>query len=719
MNEGVAPSQYLHIVLRRVNARGGTAASTGGGWHTPRNPVNIPRPNAESAQLISRPSAYLITMTDATPRALVRAQVALESFRATPDGESVIYVLRRVVREVYESHLWTRPYQGGSARQLTRGRVRDGSPDISPDGTRVAFVRSPVGDDDAVGQAWILPLGGGEPWRLTNLKRGVSSVRWSPDGRRLALVAQAGDHRFVVGEEGPKGRTPVARRLTRLDFRDDESGHVVRRAHLWLVAARERAKPRQLTSGDFDVLHPAWAPDGRRIAFSADRGSDAAIHPRLQLWSVGTNSARPQIRELVSLAGDANRPAFSPDGRHLAFIGTDVDDPPDEIPPALWVLELPSGEPRSLTASLDRPVGEWAWCDLLMSEEAPGPTWLSNDALAVIIGNQGRNIPYRIDLAGLVEPLADPAMRIATSGIDAEGGRIAISAAIDARAGDVFAVETDSLRAITRQGSAWQRRFPTVELTELSLDGPAGPIHAWLASPPGAGRRRLPTILHLHGGPTGAWGPGGTLDAMALCAAGYRVLMPNIRGSATFGGSWVRALSASWGSVDAEDALASVDALVERGLADSKRVGVMGLSYGGFLTQWLVGVTDRFAAASSENGVTNQVSTWANSYFGVHYNRRAGLGDPLTDAGMRVLWRSSPLRNAAKVMTPLLMLQSEEDRICPAADNEQFFTALKVLGREVELILYPDEHHDMKNSGRPDRRIDRMERLLAWFDRYV
>ncbi|MBA2265697.1 MAG: S9 family peptidase [Chloroflexi bacterium] len=657
-------------------------------------------------------------MTAATPRALVRAQVALESFRMTADGDTVIYALRRVIRGAYESHIWRRPYRGGRARQLTRGRVRDGSPDISPDGRRVAFVRSAVGTDDAVAQAWILPLDGGEPWQLTKLKHGVASVHWSPDGRRLALVAQAGDQRFVIGDDGPKGRKPVARRLTRLDFRDDESGHVVRRAHLWLVAARERAKPRQLTSGDFDVLHPAWAPDGRRIAFGADRGPDATIHPRLQVWSVGTD-ARPQIRELVGLAGDADRPAFSPDGRHLAFIGTDVDDPPDEVPPALWVLDLASGQPRSLTASLDRPVGEWAWCDLLLSEEAPGPTWLSDETLSVIIGNRGRNVPYRVDLEGRAEPLTDPAIRIACAGIHAGGGRVAVSVAIDARAGDVHAVEDGALRAITRDGSTWQRRFPTVTLSELELDGPAGPIHAWLASPTAAGRRTLPTILHLHGGPTGAWGPGGTLDAIALCAAGYRVLMPNIRGSTTFGGEWVRPLSASWGTVDAEDALASVDALVERGLADPKRLGLMGLSYGGFLTQWLIGVTDRFAAASSENGVTNQVSTWANSYFGVHYNRRAGLGDPLTDAGMRALWRSSPLRNAANIRTPLLMLQSEEDRICPASDNEQLFTALKVLGREVELILYPDEHHGMKSFGRPDRRIDRMERILAWFDRHL
>jgi dipeptidyl aminopeptidase/acylaminoacyl peptidase len=226
-------------------------------------------------------------------------------------------------------------------------------------------------------------------------------------------------------------------------------------------------------------------------------------------------------------------------------------------------------------------------------------------------------------------------------------------------------------------------------------------------------------VLHIHGGPTGAWGPGGTLDAMLLCAAGYRVLMPNIRGSATFGAPWVGALSKSWGGVDAADAMASVDALVAAGLADPKRLAVMGLSYGGFLTQWLVGVTDRFAAASSENGVANQASAWANSYFGVHYNRRAGLGDPLSDRGMQALWRSSPLRNAPKVTTPLLMLQAEEDRICPASDNEQLFTALKVLGREVEYVLYPDEHHEMKSSGRPDRRIDRLERVLEWFDRHL
>lgn len=657
-------------------------------------------------------------MTDASPRSLVRGQVALESFRLTPDGTHVVYALRRVQRDEYESHLWIRPYRGGRARQLTRGQVRDGSPEISPDGRLLAFVRTPVGNAAAHGQAWILPLDGGEPWRLTSMAHGVSSALWSPDGSSLALIGPGGHPRFLVGEER-KDRAPTARRLTRLDFRDDESGHVGRRAHLWLVAAREGAQPRQLTSGDFDVLHPAWAPDGRRIAFAADRGPDANINPRLQLWSVGTEARTPRVRELVSLRGDADRPAFSPDGRRLAFVGTDVADPPDHVNPSLWVMDLPSGAPRNLTADLDRPIGDWAWCDLVMAEDASGPIWVDNRTLAVIVGREGRGIPYRVTLDGGRESMIDPTLPVAAAGLAAASGRLAISAGASGRAGEVFAIENGRLRAITREGSAWQRRFPIVELTELTLDGPAGPIQAWLASPAGAGRKRLPTVLHIHGGPTGSWGPGGTLDEMALCAAGYRVVMPNIRGSTSFGADWIKPLAGSWGTVDAEDALAALDALVERGLADPRRTAVMGLSYGGFLTQWLVGVTDRFAAACSENGVANQVSTWANSFFGVHYNRRASLGDPLSEDGMLRLWRSSPLHNVAKVTTPLLMLQAEEDRICPPADNEQLFTALKVLGRDVEYVLYPEEHHEMKSYGRPDRRIDRLERILAWFDRYV
>jgi dipeptidyl aminopeptidase/acylaminoacyl peptidase len=209
------------------------------------------------------------------------------------------------------------------------------------------------------------------------------------------------------------------------------------------------------------------------------------------------------------------------------------------------------------------------------------------------------------------------------------------------------------------------------------------------------------------------------MDSLFLTAHGYRVAMPNLRGSTTFGRAWMEALQGQWGIVDAADVHAVADALVDRGLADPRRMGLMGLSYGGFLVQWMVGVTNRFAAAVAENGVGNVLSAWGESSFGVHYGRQYGQGDPLTEAGASELWRQSPLRNVAAVRTPLLLLQAAEDRNCPPGANEQLFVALQALGRTAEYVLYPEEHHEMKNTGRPDRRIDRMARHLAWFDRYL
>ncbi len=666
------------------------------------------------------------SMTAPTARALVNAQVAIESFDLSPDGESLVYARRTVERGAYRSHLWIAPWAGGRARRLTDGPVRDGTPAISPDGRRVAFVRGPAdvaGKRGATGepQIWIVALEGGQPWQLTRLAHGAGAPGWSPDGTRIALLAAGGAPLFVVGRE-VKGRQPTARRITRTDFRDDEAGHLDRRTHLWVVPARRGGSPRQLTRGDFDVKQPAWAPDGGWLAFASDMGADANILPRSAIYRVSADGGRET--PLIALRGSVERPAISPDGRRLAFVGNDVADAGEQVPIRLWIAPSAGGRPRSLTPRLDRSIGCEAWADLVLAEDGPGPIWLSNDELLVMVAADGRNLPYRVRTSGDPQPIIAPG-RVVGAGLAAAGQRIALSAGLDRHAAEIYGVEAEGsrpparLRAITRDGASWQTRFPLPRWDELWVDTPAGRMQVWIASPAGAKARPLPAILQLHGGPAGAWGPGGTMDSIQLCAAGYRVLMPNIRGSASFGERWSGALRGRWGEVDADDALAAVDAAVSRDLADPDRLGVMGLSYGGFLTQWLIGATDRFKAAVGENGVSNQVSAWANSHFGIHYDRRWKLGDPLTRAGMLRLWQTSPLSQVARIHTPLLLLQSEEDRICPASDNEQLFEALRALGREAEYILYPEEHHEMKNYGRPDRRIDRMERILAWFDRWL
>jgi dipeptidyl aminopeptidase/acylaminoacyl peptidase len=656
-----------------------------------------------------------------TPRSVVIAQKAIESFALAPDGQLLVYALRGVERGRYVSHLWCVGWDAGAARQLTRGFVRDGAPAVSADGRQVAFTRAAAAEDADEAQVWILPLDGGDAWQLTHLPHGAGTPRWSPDGRWLALLAAAGTERFAVGS-GRVGKPPRARVMRRTDFRDDEAGFLSRRTHLFASRVREGARPRQLTRGDFDVAQPAWAPDGTWLAFSSDTGPDANLAPRSELYRIAVGGG--EIEPLASLRGDAGAPAVSPDGRLVAFLGTDVEDPPDETITAVWVAPVGGGAPRCLTPALDRSATNGAWADLVMAEDVPGPLWLDAQHLTFLVGDRGRNVPFWCDLAGEVHPMLDPG-RVVGAGIAAAGGHLALSAGMDGHAAELFALEGGQdghpgrLRRLTRSGSSWQRRFPEPRWEELWLPGEGGEIQTWVVSPAEADEAPMKAVFILHGGPTGGHAPGGTLDSLLLAAHGYRVIHPNIRGSDTFGSDWVAALAGRWGEVDAADVLSVLDGVIGRGLVDPGRVGAMGLSYGGFLTQWLVGRTDRFSAAVAENGVANQVSTWANSHFGVHYNRRARLGDPLSEEGMLGLWRRSPLANASRIETPLLMLQAEEDRICPAADNEQLFTALKVLGREVEYVLYPEEHHEMKNYGRPDRRIDRMERIVEWFDRHL
>ena len=252
-------------------------------------------------------------------------------------------------------------------------------------------------------------------------------------------------------------------------------------------------------------------------------------------------------------------------------------------------------------------------------------------------------------------------------------------------------------------------------MQELQIGG----INTWVLSPAGAGTEPRATVA-IHGGPTWHWTPAVELGLQCLVAAGYRVALPNIRGSYGFGYEFVvDALRGSWGDVDAADCHTVLDYLVETGLADPARLGCFGRSYGGFLVNWLIGTSQRFAAAVSECGVSSNVSAYGQSDCGATYNSAAGLGETLTPEGVAQLWRQSPIRHVANIRTPLLMLQGEADLRCPTSDTEQLFVALRWLGREVSYVLYPEGDHVYHRLGRPDRRADRHGRLVSWFERHM
>ena len=690
-----------------------------------------------------------------TPEDLRRV-VVVEELDLSTDGRVAVVVRRSIKGDKYHGHLYAIDLGRGLTprpRQLTRGVVRDTWPRISPDGHTVAFVRSDPDDDDTPAALAILDLD--RPARVRRPKTGdhgaVTEVAWSPDGTRLAYTAAVDPPRFLVGPAPPIGRrprkggktaaaetpSPRARRITRTDWRWDGEGHVDRWSHLFIID-RAGSKPRQVTRGDWGVSDIAWHPDGRTIAFAADRGPEPDLHPRPTIWAVNVDArkgAGGEPREALAPGGWANHPAWSPDGRWLAAIGILEPEPIDDLSPG--ILLGPAGgkrPPHELDAKLDRVIGNWTDTDLngWMVSGRHGPAWVDERRLVATVSDRGRSHPhvYTIDsTTGRLEDRTLAATGDLTTHTTAvaqtaagEAPRIAFLATVGVRAMDLYTADGPDAASPRRRstfGSRWQDRHPMPEMRLVEAPGAGGPIETWIASPPGSGDKALPAVVDVHGGPLGAWTPAPHLEVFLLVARGYRVILPNIRGSATYGRGWIRQQLGDWGGVDAADVHAAVDHVVKLGLADRKRLGVMGLSYGGFMVNWLVGTTDRFKAALSENGVTNQVSDWANSDSGPEYDRASLLGDPFSKKGIDKLWRQSPLRNVASIRTPLLMLQAESDLRCPPQDNEQLFIALRHLGREVEYVLYPEESHTYASTGRPDRRIDRMTRMLDWFDRHL
>jgi dipeptidyl aminopeptidase/acylaminoacyl peptidase len=680
--------------------------------------------------------------------AIIRRQVVLEELDVAPDGRFAVVARRSVDRsDRYTSHLWYLPFVAGlgRVRALTGGPVHDGRPRISPDGRRVAFRRTRLDDEDPVATLEVLELpdraGRGRPelptlapWTVVAPVHGVVEIAWSPDGERLAYTAEAGPERFIVREPGRRSsgrkagpdRAPLGRLIRRADWRWDEAGHVDRWEHLFVVAARPGGRSRRLTQGDWGVRQASWDPDGRSLVYVADRTETADLYPRPSIWRVRLDDA--QSVEILALGGPASHPAISPDGRWLAAIGVIDPDALDDISPGIVIAPADgSGPATALAPALDRPIG-WALDTDLVGWQATsrgGPFWAGNDRLIALVSDRGRCLAWQFDLEPSTGRATAPPRPTARGeaacehlAVSADGRRIVLVGTLGGRAPEVMTVEGDGLRTHTRIGSAWQAgvRQPKMEL--ITAPGEGGPIDVWVASPPGVDGP-LATVIDIHGGPLGGWVAAPSLEVSLLVSRGYRVLLPNIRGSTSYGRDWITPQLGNWGGVDADDVHAVLDDAITRGLVDPARVGLLGLSYGGFMVTWLIGTSDRFGAGVSEAGVANQVSDWANSDGGPDFSRMAIMGDPLSEAGMLKLWRQSPLAHVTAIRTPLLILQGEADERCPKADNEQLFVALRALGRTVEYVLYPEESHVYQATGRVDRRIDRMSRMLDWFDRYL
>lgn len=656
--------------------------------------------------------------------------------QVSPDGTQVAFVVTTIDEKAdeYRSRIWLVATDGGGTpRPLTSGEKADTAPRWSPDGQRLAFLSTRGGKP----QLYLLDLAGGEARKVTDLQEGAGEPVWSPNGRRIAFGALVG---AAVEEEAGKTKEErdreVARepmRIERLRYKADGRGFIhgkaalEKRRHLFVIdlPADPVAPPpeaKQLTDGDWDDDAPDWSPDGKALAFVSYREPDADRVFRADIWTVSTDG-KGKLRKLTASDSSASGPAWSPDGKTIAYFATLDSDRPFATNRLFTIRATGRSKAHSVAPELDRDANSLVIADQTLPGGTVRPLWSADSGtLRFIVGDGGNSHIYRVPAEG-----GDAVPIVA-------GDRVVTAAALlpDAVSPLVFGV-TDGVRpaelcAADADGGNERRLTDfngpflagkTVSTPERLRfrGGDEHEIDGWLIPPVNVARgKKYPLVLMIHGGPHGQYGTAFMHEFQFLAARGYGVLITNPHGSSGRGAAFAKELTACWGEKDLPDLLAGVDHVLARGEADPDRLGIGGGSYGGFMTNWALGHTARFKAAVSMRSISNLLNFWGTSDI-FHTSNVPEFGIPWAEPERYL--RLSPIMYAANFVTPTLILHQEEDYRCPVEQGEQLFAALKLRDIPARFVRFPAESHGMSRNGKPRHRLERLEEIVAWYDRYL
>ncbi len=616
----------------------------------------------------------------------------------SPDGGWVAYTVSTsdTAEDRSKSAVWMASWDGRRNVRLTTSKPGENTPRWSPDGGWLAFLSS---RDDEHTQLWLLDRQGGEGRKATTLPSDVDDYVWAPDGKRVALVAEDPDT--------AKPKTPAPIVIDRFQFKQDEAGYLGKQhRHLYLLDV-ESGKTTRLTTGDYDELLPAWSPDGKSLVFVSKRRPDADRDDDWDLYVMEATAGAPP-RQLTTFEGPDNnpdyesRPAWSPDGRAIAYL---QGGPPNLIyygVQKLAVVSSAGGAPRILTAALDRNVASPVW-----SSDGSSITFLLEDDRAVGLA--------RIPAAGgAIERLVSGS-RVVSAFTAGAGGKVAVLASTPLVPDEVFALDGTTLRPLSHQNDEWLARSRLAEvepITFKSRDGTA--INGFTLKPPDfVPGKRYPTILRIHGGPVSQYQYEFDFQLQTLAGHGYLVVVANPRGSSGRGERFATAIFADWGNKDAQDVLAAIDYAVAQGLADPARLGVGGWSYGGILTNYVIAQDRRFKAAVSGASISNVLAGYGTDQYVREYEVELGVPWKAADTWIKL---SFPFLHADRITTPTLFLCGDKDFNVPLLNSEQMYQALRSLGVETQLVIYPGQHHGI---NKPSYRRDRLERYLAWYDKHL
>lgn len=666
--------------------------------------------------------------------------------RYSPDGARIAYVVTTLAKKAdeYSAVIWIAARDGGEPVRLTAGSARDSSPCWSPDGTKIAFVsnRAPVippdkpapepGNEDTeksepastkpLPQIWVIPVQGGEAEQITHRAYGASDPTWSPDGRTIAFLAATAPADDPDHQWAPEPPKPVAdeRIIDRLRYRFDGRGFFAHRfQQVWSVPAAG-GEPTLLTGGDTDSGAIAWSPDGSRIAFVGNRTEDRQVNGVSAIYTVPARGG--EIRPLVELDAQFDAPAWSPDGTRLAFLGH-LDSFRNGLNSNLWTVPAAGGEPTNHSAAFDRSLDDAGMSDVYAGSDQR-PVWSPDGgSVFVLASDQGTTHIHRVNLEEkTVGSVTRGDRRVTGFDLSPDGRSVAFVAGDPTTPFELYTARTTGRDE--RQLCDHNREYlDTVELspaTELRFQSQAGDleIQGWVIKPPGFTEGvKYPLIVQIHGGPHSMYGLALFHEMQLMAARGYVVLFTNPRGSSGYGEAFATSTAGTWGESDAPDVLGGLDAILALGYVDEDRVGITGGSYGGYLTNWIIGHSDRFRAAVTQRCVSNFMSMYGTSDIGFDFGEYEWGGTPWGDA--KRLMKHSPITYVEQMTTPLLIIHNENDLRCPIEQAEQLFVALKRQGRDVEFVRIPDENHNLSRTGTPSRRLARLHHLIGWFDSHL
>lgn len=651
----------------------------------------------------------------------------------SPDGKRIAFVRSHIDEKTkeYRSNIYLASTEGGEPRQFTSGQKSDTSPRWSPDGSKLAF----VSDRGSEKQVYVMPMSGGEAAQVTKMRHGAGSPVWSPDGARIAFSASVDmddkpeDYEKILDQkakealEKKRKEEPVI--VTRLKVKSDMAMGLIdprRRSHVFVIDAEGKGPAVDITPGEFDSGSPAWSPCGESIAFASNRRPDADYEPWFSdIWVVPAEGGEP--RKITKSEGPSRSPKWTRDGKHLIYDGHKMEFGGPTLA-RLWKIPSEGGEPVCLTASFDRSIGDSCSGDSKLGGGDNGPA-LSPDGKTIyfLASDHGRTSLYEVPAdGGNVEVVLGGDREIYGFTMDDSGRNVAMVVSEPTFPGEIFFVNLESKaeKVLTAANKDLLDQVYIMTPETVPFKASDGlQEYGWIMKPAGFKEgAKYPAVLEVHGGPHSMFGYSFFFEFQLLANRGYAVIYTNPRGGEGFGQEFVRAVNGHYGEMDYDDLLTWTDAAIKHaGWIDEHRIGVTGGSYGGFMTNWIVGHTNRYAAAATQRSISNWLSFHGVSDIGYTFNDRELLIDTFKD--FEKAWKFSPIAYVHNVKTPLLIIHSEQDMRCPIEQGEQFYVALKKLKKEVEMARFPGSNHELSRSGKPVLRVARLNQILRWMDGHI